>query len=70
MYNTTAPHVWSAALKPLPKSYYYAFNYRIIPVGYWIIIVANIINRQMIDIRTTCFPLVVPFHFTEAKCVG
>lgn len=55
MYNTSLPHVWSPALSPHPNPSITHFNYRIIPVGYCIIIVSNIINIQLIDTCITCF---------------
>ena len=54
MYNTSLPNVWSPALNPHPNPIITHFNYRIIPVGYCIIIVANIINVQLIDTCVTC----------------
>lgn len=55
MYNTSLPNVWSPALKPHSDPIITHFNYRIIPVGYCIIIVANIINIQLIGTCITCF---------------
>lgn len=52
MYNTSLPHVWSPAPNPHPNPIITRFNYRIIPVGYCIIIVANIISTQLIDTHT------------------
>lgn len=55
MYNTSLPNVWSPALNPHSNPIIIHFNYRIIPVGYCIIIVANIINIQLIGTCITCF---------------
>lgn len=55
MYNTRLPNVWSPALNPHANPIITHFNYRIIPVGYCIIIVANIINIQLIGTCITCF---------------
>lgn len=65
MYNTSLPNVWSPALNPHPNPIITHFNYRIIPVGYCIIIVANIINIQLIDTCITCFAL--RCHFTPEE---
>lgn len=43
------------ALNPHSNPIIIHFNYRIIPVGYCIIIVANIINIQLIGTCITCF---------------
>lgn len=43
------------ALNPDSNPIIIHFNYRIIPVGYCIIIVANIINIQLIGTCVTCF---------------
>lgn len=67
MYNTSLPNVWSPALNPHRNPIITHFNYRIIPVGYCIIIVANIINIQLIDTCITCFAFQMPFHSREDK---
>lgn len=51
---------------PQPKSYYHPFYYRIIPVGYCIIIVANIINIQATVVRVACFPF-LEYLFSSEK---
>lgn len=53
MYNTSLPHVWSPTPNPHPNPIIPHFDYRIIPVGYCIIIVVNVINMQLIDIWST-----------------
>lgn len=70
MYNTSLPNVWSPALNPHRNPIITHFNYRIIPVGYCIIIVANIINIQLIDTCITCFASQMPFHSPRRQIHG
>ena len=67
MYNTGLPNVWSPALKPHWNPIITHFNDRIIPVGYCIIFVANIINIQLIDTSSYALLCFSEFVFTDTR---
>lgn len=51
---------------PNPNPIITHFDYRIIPVGYYIIIVANIINIHATVVRVVCFPF-LEYLFSSGK---